>query len=383
MRGGTSHRMAAESKSPASPGKASSWNHFHKAIIESGDASEDKIVRSATRLAAVFGADSGTRFGNTVLHFACAMRPPRPNLVRKLVKKGAHPSQPNAQGETPLHYAAIHGPPEVVRCLLASPRCDVDARDHRGSTALHWAAEQGEEHAVAVVELLLQAGAHPGIVDKQADTAMHCAAREGRFDVYKLLEDRIGKWKLFNKMGFTPLHCACQAGQDAFVEQYLAQHPGHEALVTRGDEETPLLLAVRSRSESTVMVLTASEKGRAALNADDSFGRTPYFVATTMGDRFMTSLLIERGARKDLVVALEMPLRSGSGDSSSSSDLSSRRSQLLHMSSFETLPYQPGAGRVMLEDEELRLHIVAQSPRRLAVDDVTTPGRCSPSLLRE
>lgn len=128
------------------------------------------------------------------------------------------------------------------------------------------------------------------------------------------------------------------------------------------------------------MVLTASPEGRKAVNADDAFGRTPFFLATTMGDRYMTALLTELGARGDLVVALDMPFRSGS-DSSTRSDLSSVRSiGSLSLSARHSARWDSDKRKEhALEDEELRLHIVAQSPRKNAVDDVTTPGRSSPS----
>lgn len=75
-----------------------------------------------------------------------------------LLESGAAPSHRNEQGETPLHYAAIHCPAAVVRLLLEVPTCDADAQDGRGSTPLHWAADQAEEEAVEIVELLLEAG---------------------------------------------------------------------------------------------------------------------------------------------------------------------------------------------------------------------------------
>lgn len=69
--------MAAVGRRGSQVGEDSSWNHFHKAVIEAGEEEPGKIVSSARVLTAIFGADSGTRFGNTVLHFACALRPPR------------------------------------------------------------------------------------------------------------------------------------------------------------------------------------------------------------------------------------------------------------------------------------------------------------------
>jgi ankyrin repeat protein len=58
----------------------------------------------------------------------------------------------------PIHLAAQRGLAEAVR-LLASKGASVDGCDDNGYTALHLAAYHGH---VAVVDVLLQLGAHPG-----------------------------------------------------------------------------------------------------------------------------------------------------------------------------------------------------------------------------
>ena len=82
----------------------------------------------------------------------------------------------NARDErkrTPLHWAASHNKnPEVLKVLLAAG-AGVNAQDEWKSTPLHWAALRGNS---AVVETLLAAGADPMARAKGNDTPLHWAA---------------------------------------------------------------------------------------------------------------------------------------------------------------------------------------------------------------
>ena len=57
---------------------------------------------------------------------------------------------------TPLHHAAISCFDEtIVKLLLNTNKCDINAKDNKGRTALHYACEKGkksiiEEHAFYV-----------------------------------------------------------------------------------------------------------------------------------------------------------------------------------------------------------------------------------------
>ncbi len=123
----------------------------------------------------------------------------------------------NARGDTLLTVAAYAGQDMAVALILKQPKCDVDARNKMGLTALAAAAFKGHveiaERLVAakadvnaqngskqtalmfaaltgrtkMVEFLLKAGADAAIADKSGNTALSLAKTQGADDVVKLL----------------------------------------------------------------------------------------------------------------------------------------------------------------------------------------------------
>lgn len=85
----------------------------------------------------------------------------------------------NADGMTPLGYAAHFGRAEAISALLAAG-ADVNAVSRSrvsyipSNTALH-AAIAGER-SLAVIALLLESGADPNILDSNGHTCLHVAA---------------------------------------------------------------------------------------------------------------------------------------------------------------------------------------------------------------
>jgi len=108
-------------------------------------------------------------------------------LMRELLKLGADPHLPNAEGTTPLLAAAGVGTSEPQE-------------------------EAGEEsEALEAVKLLLDLGADVNTVDQNGDTAMHGAAYNISPLVVKLLAERGADpriWSKPNKAGGTPLFIA-------------------------------------------------------------------------------------------------------------------------------------------------------------------------------
>ncbi|XP_045614736.1 transient receptor potential channel pyrexia [Procambarus clarkii] len=134
--------------------------------------------------------------------------------VAELLGAGANVSIADSAGATPLHMAAGGGHLSTVRLLLAHG-AHVDPLDTHASTPLHYAARADKQDpksssVVAVVEVLLRAGARCGLRDGEGRLPLHNAATAGSAKLIKVLA--AGAYKatvnLKDNEGRTPLHCS-------------------------------------------------------------------------------------------------------------------------------------------------------------------------------
>uniref|UniRef100_A0A1I8EQN0 ANK_REP_REGION domain-containing protein n=1 Tax=Wuchereria bancrofti TaxID=6293 RepID=A0A1I8EQN0_WUCBA len=90
-------------------------------------------------------------------------------------------------GMTPLHIAILHGQTNTVRCLLTKyPSC-VNATNHAGRTALHYAfVNQANE---VMVKILQKAGADAFIEDKFGHAPLYYQNNENQLDVKMMIKD--------------------------------------------------------------------------------------------------------------------------------------------------------------------------------------------------
>ncbi|MEW9521400.1 ankyrin repeat domain-containing protein [Streptomyces tubercidicus] len=142
--------------------------------------------------------------------------------VAALLRQGASPSAPEADGETPLYLAAVGGQSEIVRLLLeAGATPDTESRGEPGSAGLPLCAAACWDHA-ETVRALLAHGADPNLRedDGTSFTPLMWAAANGHHRTARLLlEGRADPDA--GHGGRTPLMAAAERGSIAVVRALL------------------------------------------------------------------------------------------------------------------------------------------------------------------
>ena len=135
-------------------------------------------------------------------------------------------------------------------------RCDANAAEADGTTALHWAVEHDD---LELATALLAAGA---------------------------------KVRVANRYGVTPLHLAATAGNAALIERLLAA--GADVNAALPDGETALMMAARTGRPDAVRALVA---GGADVNARERWkGQTALMWAADENNADAIAVLVEAGA---------------------------------------------------------------------------------------
>jgi len=110
--------------------------------------------------------------GLTLMHQAVSQWEEHDEVVKLLLSYGVSATQPDANGSTPLHLAALHGLNASATLLLVH-HADPNATNKRGQTPLHYAMEN---HHASFAALLCEAGADVNAHDNDGETALHYGA---------------------------------------------------------------------------------------------------------------------------------------------------------------------------------------------------------------
>ncbi|CZR60318.1 uncharacterized protein PAC_10214 [Phialocephala subalpina] len=190
---------------------------------------------------------------------------------------------------TLVHYSSEHGLQDAIRLLLGED-VDVDSEDKEGQTPLLLAARNGH---TAVVELLLERVAKPDCKNKRGQTPLIYAARNGHEEVVELL---LGTNNVDansrNQSGQTALWYAARNGHDGVVKLLLER----DIIIDSRDNDgqTPLSWAANNGHERLVKLLL---ERKADASSRDAFGRTPLWYAAENGYKEVVKLLLEADAK--------------------------------------------------------------------------------------
>jgi len=102
--------------------------------------------------------------GGYYLYKACTRR--SSEMALALIRKGADLNLRDKRGRTPLHYACLEGSNDIVEVLLSESSIDVDAKDDRGETSLitlfqsgAWRTQHRPGENIAICTALIEQGA--------------------------------------------------------------------------------------------------------------------------------------------------------------------------------------------------------------------------------
>ena len=193
---------------------------------------------------------------------------------------------------TCLHKAVTYGPdvmpvPDCLRmvyAIVSNERCDLDAIDDDGATALHLAASSGG--CWPAVMVLLEAGADAHMSDRDDLTPLHAAASSGHAPVVDALLARGADPKAASSEGWTVLHAAASEGKIDVIDVIMK---AISSTAKSDDGDVPII----EIDGSTGMHL---------FDPVDSDGLSPLLVACCFGHLNCARKLLEVGAdptRKD------------------------------------------------------------------------------------
>ena len=193
--------------------------------------------------------------------------------------------------DAPVADAAMRGDAEAVRRLVADG-ADVNTPQGDGTTALHWAAENGDTE---ILEILLYGGANTEAVTRNgAYTPLHLASAVGMTNSIETLLKSGADVHHGSATGVTALHFAASSGNAESVRVLLRNGADVDAQELVWGQ-TPLIFAAAGGRFETVTAL-------ADAGADVALSTTVIDVAEMIAED------VEIKARRDAMKAIEWGL---------------------------------------------------------------------------
>ncbi|KIW64873.1 hypothetical protein PV04_07177 [Phialophora macrospora] len=178
----------------------------------------------------------------------------------------------------------------AAAALLANG-ATVDMKDRNNQTPLHYAVKEGN---LDIAKLLIENGSKPSDLDGYMRTCLHLSihgtdtATVGFIlQVSPLIHTR-------DKFGSTPLHRACTLPDAHILKKLIAL--GADCNAKDNRSHTPLHLAVAHRNHSAIVELLQCRGLK--LSEKDHLGCTPLDRALVEGDRVTSDLLLARHAER-------------------------------------------------------------------------------------
>ncbi|XP_071085033.1 serine/threonine-protein phosphatase 6 regulatory ankyrin repeat subunit A-like [Haliotis cracherodii] len=259
--------------------------------------------------------------GRNILHCACVGC--NVLIVMYIISHGSVDlTSTDKEGQTPIMVAAKNGHKNVFD-LLVNKRCSLTTVDDSGRNILHCACVGGN---VQIVEYIISYGSvDMTSTDKEGQTPIMVAAKNGHKNVFDLLVDKGCSLTTVDDSGRNILHCACVGGNVQIVE-YIISHGSVDMTSTDKEGQTPIMVAAKNGHKNVFDLLvdkrcsltTVDDSGRNILHcacvggnvqiveciishgsvdltSTDKEGQTPIMVAAKNGHKNVFDLLVNKG----------------------------------------------------------------------------------------
>ena len=211
--------------------------------------------------------------GNTPLHLVCYQG--QAKAARCLLKHKANADAKNREKNTPLHLAAIKGDTGVITSLIEA-NCDVNLPYKHGDTILHQCVRNGK---FEIVKLLVHTRrCHLDAKTSEGDTPLIIATRFGFADIVECLVGHGADIDCPTQDGDAPIHLAVQNGDVELVTTLCRLGADVNMRSSRGN--TALHIAVYLENELLIRKLVQHGANRSMQN---SSGYTPFDLAVQLG----------------------------------------------------------------------------------------------------
>jgi ankyrin repeat protein len=241
----------------------------------------DRLLRKGAQV------DAQDAFGNTALAYALAHKHEEP--VRPLLSHGADPNATDSEGLTPLMVAVSMRLPLAIAALIEA-RADVNAvHADTGYSVLQGAVIYADEQTICT---LIEAGAEVNYSGPRGTTALMGAASRSRAGVIEALIDAGANIHAKDDMTYTALHFALFYAGEETVQTLLRL--GADANLPAIDGITPLMMAARTGNPDMIRLLI--DAGAELEAGTSSGGYTALMYAASYGTPANVAAFLDAGA---------------------------------------------------------------------------------------
>jgi ankyrin repeat protein len=226
----------------------------------------------------------------------CAVQSSNADLLQFLLKDcGLDATIPDGLGRTGTHIASSMGSLHMLQCLHANMQLSFSP-DENSCYPLHLVARNG---SVDCAKVLLACGHPPHVTDSHGCSPLHLACTEHNLAVIQVLAEA-SRVDGHDITGASPLMICVEKGMLDAIETLLkfGASAAHRDFFGRSCLHAALNMAHDAKQQAIVTMLI---KGGCDVNARDTMGRSPCFIAAEKGNMDMLKLLMDHGG--DVAVA--------------------------------------------------------------------------------